>query len=485
MGVTHLNILTFPCRSLIYPSHSFNHYPTTLLAVTRLHQTFSSWELHSFTAMAPQDGVATIYGVPTKYASLLTLVVQNSSLVLVMRYSRILPGPRYLSSTAVVLSELLKCLICLTIHLREQRSQSQYSRLPTLSDDASTSSNQHAYSLRQLWTDIFGVKSGFLKLLVPAVLYTLQNNLQFVAASNLDAATFQVTYQCKILTTALFAVLMLGQTLSAKKWLALVILTAGVACVQIPSSTTSTTKQPGNYMLGILAVAIACLCSGFAGVYFEKVLKSSPSSTPSTSLWVRNIQLSVGCLAIALTGTFIWDGRAIAQGGFFQGYRPITVVTICIQAAGGLIVALVIKYADNILKGFATSLSIILSTVASVFLFNFMPTIYFLLGSILVFSATYLYSMPDSPKATEVSTIEAEKGPVVNVEDYDSDNTSASHPAPQPFRDESDLDSGDENLDATSIYEPDDGNKSRNYAPSLITTPTAEKKVFTELGHVG
>lgn len=427
------------------------------------------------------DGVATIYGVPTKYASLLTLVVQNSSLVLVMRYSRILPGPRYLSSTAVVLSELLKCLICLTIHLREQRSQSQYSRLPTLSDDASTSSNQHAYSLRQLWTDIFGVKSGFLKLLVPAVLYTLQNNLQFVAASNLDAATFQVTYQCKILTTALFAVLMLGQTLSAKKWLALVILTAGVACVQIPSSTTSTTKQPGNYMLGIIAVAVACLCSGFAGVYFEKVLKGGHTA----SIWVRNIQLSVGCLAIALVGALMWDGQAIRQDGFFQGYNPIVVVTICIQAAGGLIVAMVIKYADNILKGFATSLSIILSTVASVFLFNFMPTIYFLLGSILVFSATYLYSMPDSPKATEVSTIEAEKGPVVNVEDYDSDNTSASHPARQPFRDESDLESGDENLDATSIYEPDEGNKSRNYSPSLITTPTAEKKVFTELGHVG
>jgi hypothetical protein len=146
---------------------------------------------------------------------------------------------------------------------------------------------------------------------------------------------------------------------------------------------------------------------------------------------------------------------------------------------------MVIKYADNILKGFATSLSIILSTVASVFLFDFMPTIYFLLGSILVFSATYLYSMPDPSKATEMSTTEAEKGPVVNVEDYDSENTSASHSTRQQFRDESDLESGDENLDAASIYEPDDGNKSRNYSPSLITTPSAEKKVFTELGHVG
>ncbi|KAJ9637632.1 uncharacterized protein PV06_09414 [Exophiala oligosperma] len=451
--------------------------------------------------MAPQDGVATIYGVPTKYASLLTLVIQNSSLVLIMRYSRILPGPRYLSSTAVVLSELLKCIICLTVHLREQRSQSQYSRLPSFvaADDMgnTASSNPPSYTLHHLWADIFSVKSGFLKLLVPAVLYTLQNNLQFVAASNLDAATFQVTYQCKILTTALFAVLMLGQTLSGKKWLALVILTAGVACVQIPSGSsstqTTTTRQEGNYMLGIVAVAVACLCSGFAGVYFEKVLKGGHTA----SIWVRNIQLSIGCLAIALFGAFVWDGRAIRAEGFFQGYNPVVVLTICTQAAGGLIVAMVIKYADNILKGFATSLSIILSTVASIFIFNFVPTIYFLFGSVLVFLATYLYSMPDTPKAIDSADGDgAEKStdttttttPTVNVEDYDGEKPSApSSTTRKPFRDESDLESGDESHDGASIYDPDDGNKSRNFSNSLInkSIPTKEKQVLTELGHVG
>lgn len=45
------------------------------------------------------------------------------------------------------------------------------------------------------------------------------------------------------------------------------------------------------------------------------------------------------------------------------------------QALGGLVIAAVIKYADNILKGFATSLSIILSTLISYFLLeDFEPT---------------------------------------------------------------------------------------------------------------
>jgi Nucleotide-sugar transporter len=33
------------------------------------------------------------------------------------------------------------------------------------------------------------------KLSIPAILYVIQNNLQFIAASNLDVATFQVSYQ--------------------------------------------------------------------------------------------------------------------------------------------------------------------------------------------------------------------------------------------------------------------------------------------------
>lgn len=415
----------------------------------------------------------TIGGLPTKYVSLLVLVVQNSALVLTMRYSRIVPGPQYLSSTAVVTSELMKCVICLVVHLHQQHTRSCEPSLPLHSSEGAHPTIT-SYTIQQLIADIFSRQSGFLKLLVPAVLYTLQNNLQFVAATNLDAATFQVTYQCKILTTALFAVLLLRQSLSALKWLSLLLLTIGVACVQIPSSsTTSSIVQQGSATIGLFAVAIACVCSGFAGVYFEKVLKSSSlplnnssSTNNSTSLWVRNIQLSIGCLGIALIGTIVWDGAEIQEYGFFQGYRTITVLTICIQASGGLIVAMVIKYADNILKGFATSLSIILSTAVSVFVFDFVVTGYFLIGSLTVVAATYMYGMPEKKPSSELSgrigVVEehSAKGdeeeaavPMLPVQDYDRDDTGIEREKTVRFADQVEQSGKDEARPQRQIYD--------------------------------
>ena len=43
----------------------------------------------------------------------------------------------------------------------------------------------------------------------------------------------QITYQLKILTTALCSVVMLGKALDRTKWMALLLLTAGVALVQV------------------------------------------------------------------------------------------------------------------------------------------------------------------------------------------------------------------------------------------------------------
>lgn len=144
-----------------------------------------------------------------------------------------------------------------------------------------------------------------------------------------------------------------------------------------------------NYTVGLVAVVISCLSSGFAGVYFEKILKGS-----SASVWVRNVQLGIFGTALGMLGLWWNDGAAIAERGFLFGYTGMVWCVIFNQAFGGLLVAVVVKYADNILKGFATSFSIIVSTVMSIYLFGFHVDLLFTVGAGLVIGAVYMYSLP-------------------------------------------------------------------------------------------
>ncbi|KAI9206926.1 nucleotide-sugar transporter-domain-containing protein [Polychytrium aggregatum] len=329
-----------------------------------------------------------------KWISLLVLVVQNSALVLIMRYSRTIPGPPYLASTAVVLSELTKLVVSLMIQVNDEIKQNPGG----------------TFSWGKVYSDILGPTSDWKKIMVPAVLYMIQNNLQYLAVTCLDAATFQVTYQMKILTTALFSVWLLSKPLSKMKWISLLILTIGIALVQLPSTKTDAKKSSEGEaasnenlvrFVGLVAVTVACILSGLAGVWFEKVLKGSKAS-----VWVRNVQLSLFSI---IPGFFIgvcyMDYKVVVEHGFFYGYNIWTFAAIACQALGGLIVALVVKYADNILKGFATSISIILSSVMSIFLFSFVVTGNFFIGASLVILSTYLYSLKDpAPTLLPVST---------------------------------------------------------------------------------
>ena len=86
------------------------------------------------------------------------------------------------------------------------------------------------------------------------------------------------------------------------------------------------------------------------------------------------------------------DGDAIQEKGFFFGYNNLVWLNIFVQSAGGLIVAVVIKYADNILKGFATSIAIVVSCLASVYLFDTIIDYVFAFGTFLVVLSVVLYS---------------------------------------------------------------------------------------------
>ncbi|GAA5839854.1 hypothetical protein JCM9279_005188 [Rhodotorula babjevae] len=343
---------------------------------------------------------------------------------------------------------------------------------------------------------VFG--QGVWKLAVLAALFCFQGNAQYVASGNLSVPLFQLAYQLKIPATAMCSVILLNRALTRQQWVSLFVLTFGVGLVQLFSVTSHGNSPSGpppaagvdatgktldggafgvhaeaapSQALGLAAVMAACMSSGFASTYFERILKvaPSPSGAPShspspslstsailsptlpssqqpllsdhqaaesptlplpssivptgkPSLWIRNIQLSLfglvvglpvvlwelrGCLG-ALDYEYLdqgWWSRAeyvtrSAIGGFFDGFdRPLPWIVVVLQLTGGLLSALVMQHADNLLKCFSTSLSILLSVAASVVLFSFHVTPGICFGALLVLGATFAYTSPSAAAA--------------------------------------------------------------------------------------
>jgi UDP-sugar transporter A1/2/3 len=231
---------------------------------------------------------------------------------------------------------------------------------------------------------------AWLRTSLPCLLYTLQNNLLFIALSNLPGAEYQVTYQLKILTTATLSMLVLGKVLSPLKWFSLLVLTCGVALIELRPDERK--HLHGNRLVGIGAVLIACFTSALAGVLMEKLMKRK-----GVSMWITNIQVASVSTVVSLIATVLKDSDAIRSHGFFQGYYYLVWIVVSLQAVGGLVIASVMKYADNILKCFGNALAISFGCLISgAVLQEFSPNSNFIIGTGFVLASIFVYGMPDN-----------------------------------------------------------------------------------------
>ena len=339
-----------------------------------------------------------------KFVSLVGLVLQNSTLVLFMRYALTRKTVNYSFTSIVVSQELLKILVCtialLIIFYRKHLSNRKIKKINdsnqvldiTVCTEPTENHIESNFSvLREVYHETFN-KEG-LKLFIPALCYTVQNNLLFIALENLDAVTFQVTYQFKLLVTALFMVLILGKKLTKKQWFSLFLLLIGIILTQLNKidknitknvNTTATTRT-SNSILGLIVVTICCFTSAFASVYFEKILKAT-----SVSIITRNFQLAIFSSTMSFIAYITIEGKPLTN--FFNGYDKVVLILIMLNVFGGFLVAMVMKYADNILKGFSTAISIVLCGIISYLFFEFIPTTFFITGSFLVVISVFLYN---------------------------------------------------------------------------------------------
>lgn len=289
------------------------------------------------------------------------LAVQNTVLVLLMKLLASSPVP---GTIGVVAVELLKLVACLVYELYYH--------------------HQTSFNMRDLSSYI-----------VPALCYAVQNNLCLMAIKRLGPVEYQVIYQAKILTTALFANWMLKTPVKRHQWVALFILTGGVVTAGISWRSNDygrishlAMRNIHDHVIGLCALIMASMTSGFAGVFLERKLKHSK---PRPTVTFQTIALSLFSLPVAVLIHAIKSGDNLTSIFFttreLSNYllTPRYLVIFAVQASSGILVGAVMKYSSNVMKGFATSISLVLSALLT------RPGGQPIMGAVLVSMAVLIY----------------------------------------------------------------------------------------------
>jgi UDP-sugar transporter A1/2/3 len=321
----------------------------------------------------------------TKLAVLIILCLQNCAFTILRRYSQGFLKENYSKHEVLLLAEIIKIVFASVVISRGRANPMKHLKTLAFKSD---------------------------KMLALALIYGLMNILSFVALRNISAGTFTVFAQLKILTTAVFSSIILKRKYSLTKWRALAILMLSIVLFSehIWNNHSAQSVDVGNPLLGTIAVISEVTLSGFASIYFEKVIKTD---SEHFDIWERNFQLAITSFPVYIIFIITLE----RDTNILEGWSIVAFFLSILGAAGGLLVALSIKYADAILKTFATSGAIVLSSLFDrVLLGGPLTPIMLISGTIVVlaicdytFDATSPISNKELEKIEEQDSVKSDK----------------------------------------------------------------------------
>ena len=138
--------------------------------------------------------------------------------------------------------------------------------------------------------------------------------------------------------------------------------------------------QSANVVRGIATLVFNGCLSGLSTVLNEWLIKFQDPRAP---LMFKNLQ-------IYLWGSFICAAGA-SPSTVGQLLAPLPALIVLTNACAGLCVSAVLKYCDSLVKGFSTSVSVLLAMGCSSLLFEFRLTRPFSIGVAVVCCSFYLY----------------------------------------------------------------------------------------------
>lgn len=231
---------------------------------------------------------------------------------------------------------------------------------------------------------------------LPAFLYTIQNVATLMAQQNLEALTFNVLNQSKILSAALSCYFVMGKRQSNIQMISLCILMLSTLVIEqiLKPSTILSIARGGvitfggrgtrHFTHGVVPLMVASLLSGMAGALTQSSTQGSQGGMPiwgkrrwssakptavrpprnPRNAYLFSMELSVASVILLLVSLILsTNGRTIilSPRTFFSNWTPETLIPVLTNSIGGILVGLVTKHAGSVRKGFALIFGLLLS----------------------------------------------------------------------------------------------------------------------------
>lgn len=225
-------------------------------------------------------------------------------------------------------------------------------------------------------------KSSLFWYLLPAILYTISNNVTFAALSLMSPAMFNLLMNLKIPMTAFMAWMFIGYKINRNLFISFVTLFIGSGIATIKISLTDQPSFEGS-LLGLLLMLVYASCSAGGAVYTEYVTRMRFSAE---NMFLQNMKFCV-CSALANIVIII-----IRQEIPYIKIEYLHFASVFVLIGNGLITAAVLKYGGSILKTYSVSVAMFLSALFTWLLFDYVLSWNYYVGAIICTIAVQLYA---------------------------------------------------------------------------------------------
>jgi len=295
----------------------------------------------------------------TKGSIWLSLLVLQSGAQPIL--SKLYVSPLCLKAPLVIVSELAKIVLYLTLIAMQRERMEKWWKSWTLSRSLLTAAP-------------------------PAGIYAIQNLLIQTSFMNLEPLWFSLINQIKLLFTALFCYWLLGRPQTKIQIVALLILI--FAIVLLTTDVSDAGHKKNSFWFGVVPLLIASTSSGLAAALCQKATQIQKIDSIGFSF-----ELAIYGLIILLAFLFLGpEAERLHNDGFFLGWTDLTCIPVLATAVGGFIVGEVTKYAGGVKKGIAVLIGMTFTALLNALLFSAVFSFRMKLSLPLVAFATLLHT---------------------------------------------------------------------------------------------